>query len=181
MKIICFGDSNTYGFDPCSFFGGRYSSEDRWVDLLAQISGWDVNNAGMNGRAIPQNQICFPSDTDCILIMLGTNDLLQGNTPCAVALRMERFLGTLQKIHDKLIIVSPPKLQRGEWVNDERLICSSDALSSELESLCERLGIRFINSTDWDLSMCFDGVHLTEEANHHFANEIYREMMKFYG
>ena len=23
MKLQCFGDCNTYGYDPCGFFGGR--------------------------------------------------------------------------------------------------------------------------------------------------------------
>ena len=34
MRLICFGDSNTYGYDPRSFFGGRYPG--RWTDLLAE-------------------------------------------------------------------------------------------------------------------------------------------------
>ena len=32
-RVLCFGDSNTYGYDPRSFFGGRYPG--RWTDLLA--------------------------------------------------------------------------------------------------------------------------------------------------
>ena len=36
MKILCYGDSNTYGYDPCSFIGSRYPAEHRWVDRLAQ-------------------------------------------------------------------------------------------------------------------------------------------------
>ena len=35
MRILCFGDSNTYGYDPRGFFGDRYGAGDRWVDLLA--------------------------------------------------------------------------------------------------------------------------------------------------
>ena len=34
MKVICFGDSNTYGYDPRSYFGGRYDADIRWVDIL---------------------------------------------------------------------------------------------------------------------------------------------------
>ena len=30
MKLWCFGDSNTYGYDPCGFFGGRYAAP--WLD-----------------------------------------------------------------------------------------------------------------------------------------------------
>ncbi len=36
MRILCFGDSNTYGYDPRGYFGGRYDAGDRWVDLLAE-------------------------------------------------------------------------------------------------------------------------------------------------
>ena len=34
MNIICFGDSNTYGYDPRGYFGGRYDGDSRWVDIL---------------------------------------------------------------------------------------------------------------------------------------------------
>lgn len=46
MKVVCFGDSNTYGYDPRSWLGGRYPADSRWVDLLAQKTGWDVVNLG---------------------------------------------------------------------------------------------------------------------------------------
>ena len=35
MNVICFGDSNTYGYDPRGYFGGRYDADCRWVDILA--------------------------------------------------------------------------------------------------------------------------------------------------
>lgn len=34
MKILCIGDSNTYGYDPRSFFGDRYPEDVRWTDNL---------------------------------------------------------------------------------------------------------------------------------------------------
>ena len=36
MQIVCFGDSNTYGYDPRSYLGSRYPADGRWVDLLAE-------------------------------------------------------------------------------------------------------------------------------------------------
>lgn len=38
--IWCFGDSNTYGYDPCGFFGGRYAAP--WPELLAEKTGLRV-------------------------------------------------------------------------------------------------------------------------------------------
>ena len=78
MKVICFGDSNTFGYDPRSWFGGRYTPDSRWVDILAAETGWTVYNMGENGRKIPRETPDFPADTDLLILMLGTNDLLQG-------------------------------------------------------------------------------------------------------
>ena len=76
MKVICFGDSNTYGYDPRGYFGGRYDADSRWVDILATETGWTVCNMGQNGREIPSVVPALPADTDLLIVMLGTNCLL---------------------------------------------------------------------------------------------------------
>ena len=81
MKIICFGDSNTYGYDPQGYFGGRYGADSRWVDILTTEIGWAVYNMGQNGREIPATAPDFPADTDLLIVMLGTNDLLRSRSP----------------------------------------------------------------------------------------------------
>ena len=41
MKVICFGDSNTYGYDPRSFLGDRYGPTDRWPGCTGPCPpGW---------------------------------------------------------------------------------------------------------------------------------------------
>ena len=52
-KIVCFGDSNTYGYDPRSYLGGRYPEFIRWTGLL-KAAGWEVWNKGENGLSIPR-------------------------------------------------------------------------------------------------------------------------------
>ena len=173
MKILCYGDSNTYGFDPRGYFAERYGAEDRWPNILAALSGWEVNNQGMNGRAIPRLPVRFPQSADRILIMLGTNDLLQGKTAEEVTVRMEQFLNTSEHMKDKLVIIAPPKMCRGEWVNTDVLIRESAALGEAYGSLCKRLGVRFVDATEWGIPMCFDGVHFTEEGNRRFAHNLY--------
>lgn len=54
MRIVCLGDSNTWGFDPGSYFGGRYDVP--WPEKLAQMTGWEVINAGENGCEIPRRE-----------------------------------------------------------------------------------------------------------------------------
>ena len=53
MKIICFGDSNTYGYDPRSFFGDRYPAESRWVDILARKLDCEIMNMGETAGRSP--------------------------------------------------------------------------------------------------------------------------------
>ena len=64
MNVLCYGDSNTYGYDPRGYFGGRYDAGSRWVDILAARTGWAVSNQGQNGkflrrrRSFQQTRIC---------------------------------------------------------------------------------------------------------------------------
>lgn len=53
--LLCYGDSNTYGYDPRSYLGERYPRSVRWTGLLAE-EGYTVRNEGMNGRSIPREQ-----------------------------------------------------------------------------------------------------------------------------
>ena len=95
MNVICFGDSNTYGYDPRGYFGGRYDAGSRWVDILAEETGWTVCNMGQNGREIPAAAPTFPAGTDLLIVMLGINNLLQGQSPEQAAERLERFLAAI--------------------------------------------------------------------------------------
>ncbi len=52
-RIVCYGDSNTYGYDPRSYLGGRYPEAVRWTALL-NTEGREVINEGQNGRPIPR-------------------------------------------------------------------------------------------------------------------------------
>ena len=105
MKVICFGDSNTYGYDPRGYFGGRYDADSRWVDILAAQTGWTISNMGQNGREIPSSSPTFPDDTDPLIVMLGTNDLLQGRSPEQTAERMERFLSGISLDRKKILLI----------------------------------------------------------------------------
>ena len=108
MNVICFGDSNTYGYDPRSYLGGRYAADSRWVDILAEETGWTVRNLGENGREIPTSVPDFPADTDLLIIMLGTNDLLQGRSPEQAVKRLDRFLSGISLDRSKILVIAPP-------------------------------------------------------------------------
>lgn len=173
MTIVCFGDSNTFGYDPRSPLGERYPAEARWVDILAQKTGWDIRNNGRNGREIPRRETIFSKSTDLLIVMLGTNDLLQGNSVAEVSARMERFLTTLPFARNHILLLAPPPLQRGAWVQEQALLDASVALADSYRTLAEQVGVRFLDSGAWDISLAFDGVHFTEDGNRVFAEKLY--------
>jgi len=182
MKILCFGDSNTYGYDPRSYFGGQYPSEHCWVDLLAQRLGGTVINAGENGREIPRREgelqrfarmLSNQKPLDLLLVMLGGNDLLQGNSVGDVAQRMESFLTKISLEKNKIVLIAPPLMKPGTWVTNEQLLDDCVKLNAAYYSVAQKLGVRFVDTTNWDIDVTFDGVHYTEQGHRTFAENLY--------
>lgn len=176
MKVICFGDSNTYGYDPRGYFGGRYDADSRWVDILAAETGWTVCNMGQNGREIPSAAPAFPADTNLLIVMLGTNDLLQGRNPEQAAGRLERFLSGVSLDRSKLQLIAPPPVTMGEWVPSPYLIDDSRTYARLCQALAERLGVRFADAGKWNISLAYDGVHFTEQGHKAFAAGLLEEL-----
>ena len=88
-EILCFGDSNTWGYDPSS--KGRFANEVRWTGVLqaALGPGFRVIEEGLNGRTtVWEDPVegdkmgkrhlvpCLESQAplDLVILMLGTND-----------------------------------------------------------------------------------------------------------
>ena len=181
MRILCFGDSNTYGYDPRGFFGDRYGAEDRWVDLLAKQTGYECINAGSNGREIPRNPYALrllteQQEVDIFLVMLGTNDLLQSASAKEAADRMEAFLNPLLPHCQQILLICPPPMKRGAWVPTDALVTESVHLAEEYKLLAEKLNIPFVDTRHWNIELTFDGVHFTEAGHHTFAENLGKEL-----
>lgn len=181
MRIICFGDSNTYGYDPRDFFGGRYAAGDRWPELLETYGEFDVINLGANGRAIPRGNAALQllrsyAPADIFLVMLDSNDLLQGDSAVDAAEHMEAFLTSLLPCFKRIFLIAPPPMQRGAWVPTDALAAESIHLAEEYRLLAEKLKIPFVDTRSWNISLCFDGVHFTEAGHHAFAKLLYKQL-----
>ena len=89
-RILCFGDSNTYGYKPDR--SGQFNENIRWTGLLSKSLGDDFTIiedgvcgrtlalddpmfSGRNGLKSIENSIRSNSPIDLLIIMLGTNDL----------------------------------------------------------------------------------------------------------
>ena len=88
--ILCYGDSNTWGFQPG--FGGRYPRPHRWTGVAEGLlgDGYVFLENGLNGRTtdfddpdLPYRNGCkgfayamvSQKPIDLLVLMLGTNDL----------------------------------------------------------------------------------------------------------
>lgn len=89
--ILCYGDSNTYGYNPSEGHRSRYPKNIRWTAVLADLLGneYDVISEGLNGRTTAYDRPGFPwkngllplpsilgshKPIDYVIFMLGTND-----------------------------------------------------------------------------------------------------------
>ena len=176
MNIICYGDSNTWGYDPREPLGGRYDK--CWVDLLAEQTHWTVINQGENGREVPKDAVDFPNQTDLLSVMLGTNDLLQFWTPAAAAEKMGHFLKQLAIPREKILLIAPPPMVFGAWVEDQELIDDSRELAAQYRKLASELDIPFADAGEWDIEIGYDGVHFTENGHRDFAVGLLRFLSK---
>ena len=183
MKILCIGDSNTYGYDPRSYLGDRYPSEVRWTDRLNK---WDVINCGVNGMTVPREYSRYVAqvrinEPDLVIVMLGTNDFFRGLSAVQIAERMDRFLDSISGVAKQILLISPPVLQCGEWVQDDDILEESQDLGEQYRELAERKGCLFSDSEEWGIGMTFDGVHFSPEGHEVFAyklEKILNEVLK---
>ena len=119
-SIMCFGDSNTWGFmpkleQPTMDATNRYPFDVRWTGLLQTKlgEGYRIIEEGLNGRTTmfdcPMEDhrnglrdidmlLVTHTPLDLVIIMLGTNDtkLTLGMTPHVIARGVERLIERIQ-------------------------------------------------------------------------------------
>jgi lysophospholipase L1-like esterase len=92
-RVLCYGDSNTWGAATVPRPSGRYDEIERWPGVLRQNlgPGWAIVEEGLNGRTtvhpdpiegvwLKGSEYLLPClkshrPLDVVVIMLGTNDL----------------------------------------------------------------------------------------------------------
>lgn len=165
MKIICYGASNTYGFDPRTYTGEPY--EKPWPSILSEKLGIEVINMGWPGKKIPKSDIeienaiksieSISSKDDTVILMLGTNDLLSGSTPEESVLAMKNFIAHLKR---EIILIGPPQI-KGQEKEVQKM---NDGFKT--------LGMPYSDASDWNLELAFDGIHMSEKDQLIFADKI---------
>ena len=158
-RVLCFGDSLTWGFDPDT--RQRFSEDARWPRVTGELlgNGYEVIEEGQNGRTIATDDPaegeknglkyigpCLESHSplDIVIIMLGSNDCKRkfSYSSMDIAGEMQILLEKVKAYNEfrcqnrfKIILVSPPHISdaiRDSWLGDSFGYENACRVSSEL-------------------------------------------------
>ncbi|MDD6310956.1 MAG: GDSL-type esterase/lipase family protein [Firmicutes bacterium] len=173
-KIICYGDSNTYGWDPSNLWGTPYRFP--WPTVLANGLGVETVNMGEPGRCIPVScgmdnlnaLLEKHAPVDLVIVMLGTNDILNamGAGISRIVDRMDQLLVNLSG--QNVLLIEIPPATTGNGMIDEAV----PRVNEEFKKLAQLRNVRFLSLEGVNIPLAFDGIHLTEVAHANLANHI---------
>ena len=180
-KILCYGDSLTYGYGvPDAFV---------WHQLIKKRFNIEIINCGANGAMLTgmklrlDNQV-ISKEKDAVLFMGGTNDLISGRLPEDVKNDIgDIFKKIIDDQPNSVLIIPPPAIvemaqkswdSMGEY---EQLNQSLKMIGSYFADVYEGQVISMYQAfMDLEekhrLSLFSDGVHLNEQGHCFFAEII---------
>ena len=182
-KLILFGDSNTYGYDPRGFLGGRYPEDVLWTTHVKEAlkDSYEIVEEGMNGRMLPElgyglftTVIQGLSREDVFVMMLGTNDILLTNHPNvdATLQRLDSILSYVSKnCLATFILVAPPYINAIDQEMQLYHDCSVE-MNEGYMKLAKAHNIKAIDAGSWNIEMGYDGFHFSIEGHKHFAKSL---------
>jgi lysophospholipase L1-like esterase len=189
--ILCYGDSNTWGYDPLT--RARFPPDVRWTGVLAACLGLDyrVIEEGLNGRTtrwddpietdrdgLAYLRPCVESHQplDLVIVMLGTNDLKQrfdlsasdiAQSAAGVAEAAYRFANGPKGTNTAVLLVAPPAVTT--LTEFDMLFAGAVEKSRQFSRFyrlwATRMGLPFFDAGSVIVSSESDGVHF--EAGEH--------------
>jgi lysophospholipase L1-like esterase len=203
-SILCYGDSNTFGWDPEK--SCRPGQDERWPGVLAKELGanYHIVEEGLPGRTtvfydpvmdlISGLDYLYPclyshQPLDMIIVMLGTNDLkyMFNAMPFDVFQGLERIAKTainfesdLSEMHPKLFFVSPvhiiaPKDQFTDMFRGAEE--KSLSLAAQVKALADKYNALYFNAADIIKPSPVDGIHFNI-ASHNVLGKRLAEMVQ---
>ena len=198
-KIICYGDSNTFGFNPKN--ASRYDENNRWTGILQkQLEGkYEIIEEGCcdrTGFAINSKgdlysaQLHFPSvlsnieANDILIIAIGTNDLqfLYSITNDEIKAGLEKLID-LAQTKTKSIIVIPPVVLNKKILDgyfkcqfDEKSIIKSQEVQKVYEQTAKEKHCLLFDINTFAKPSDWDGLHY-DRPEHKLIAEMLLNML----
>ena len=190
-RILCFGDSNTWGYDPAT--QDRFDRATRWPGVLREQlgAGYEVLEEGLNGRTtvwddpieghkngrdylIPCLETHRP--LDLVIILLGTNDMKMRFSLSAFDIAQgagvlvreaQRSAAGRAGAAPPVLLLAPPPVARLTFFADmfEGATPKSQRLGYHYRIVAEALGCSFLDTATVIVSSDLDGIHF-EAAEH---------------
>lgn len=197
--ILCFGDSNTWGFNPKS--EKRYPRSVRWPYVLQKLLGdkYEVISEGMIGRTLASEDLKRPyyngsrfiqglvkshDPLDFIIIMLGTNEIKDRYNLNAfgIAKNLKKIINLIRdkkldlEKNPKIIIICPPAPIE-PTVGKTRLdMGSAPKVFKSLPLLYKKIALEygciFLNAGEYISPGKFDGYHFDSGAHLKLAKVV---------
>ena len=195
-KILCFGDSNTYGYIPNN--GARYDKNTRWTGVLSLLSHgkFKIIEGGCNNRtafaANPAGKIftgyeilpeLLTDDFDAVVLAIGINDtqFLFDTVIEDFTTGIENLINIVQAKcpQAKIILVAPSILT--EDVLNGNFACLFDRTSIEksrqlpllYQKIAEKQNIEFLDLNSVAKISSLDGLHYAPEQHLKIAQAIF--------
>lgn len=196
-KIICYGDSNTFGFNPAN--GSRYDSNSRWTGILSELLGdeFKIAEEGCNNRTgffinpdgiLQSGQKHLPQclekhkSFDIFILALGTNDLQKiFDIDEKIAENGLTNIIKLIKKHNpnaRIIIVPPVVLTEDvlkgtfSYQFDEKSVKNSNLIQKKYAICAEKENCEIIDFNQYVTPSKIDGLHFDEMAHKIMAEQI---------
>lgn len=201
-NILCFGDSNTYGYIPAT--GERYDTSIRWTGRLskkANESDINIIEEGLVGRTtvfadnlrpgrrgVDYLPVALESHypLDAVVLMLGTNDCktVYGASAKVIGKGIEKLIKQIKTItpNTKIILISPIHLGDEVWKEEydpefnENSVEVSKQLKKEYQRLATHYGCEFLAASDVAKPSHEDQEHLTEKGHQALADAVWEKL-----
>ncbi len=196
-KILCFGDSNTFGFNPET--GGRFDKNSRWSGILSQIfaDNYEVIEDGMNNRTgffrnpegLKQSggeylQVSLENhkDFDICILSLGTNDaqIFYPLDEFIAEKGLQNLIDVIKKSNQgaKIIIIPPVKITKDllhsgfAAMFDENSIEKIQKIFHVFEKIAKDNNCFYFDFNKFVHPSEFDGIHYTKESHQVLAQRL---------
>lgn len=198
--VLCFGDSNTWGYIPGTE-GERFTFEERYPGVLQSRlgPGIRVHEEGLNGRMTGWDDPLCPDRNalgqiaailethrplDMIVVMLGTNDLkrFMGLEAVDCALALDSLLERIEMARcgatggrPALLVVAPPHLVETPTPfgrKFEGAIPKSHAFAAAYAEIAAQRECLFLDAASVAQTSARDGIHLEKEAHRQLAEAV---------
>lgn len=199
-KVLCFGDSNTFGFNPKN--GSRFNKSIRWTGILQRLceNKFHIIEAGCNNRTAfsdnPAGKMfsgykilpeLLQKDLSIVILAIGINDLqFQYNvTVNDIKNGITNLIKIIQNNNPntKIILVSPNELTKNvlkspifSTLFDESSIEKSKHLAKIYKQIALENNCDFIDLKTTARTSTIDGLHFEPQEQKKIANEIFKHL-----